>query len=237
MSIERDTKEIVLYICDDERVYREKMEEVCREILAEESIRFQILLGENGKDIFDYPGNIDILILDIDMPEVNGIQVKNWMQQRNCNTSIIFVTNHPERMREAFGLHVFGFVNKGNEKEELAIMLPELIKKTCRYVLIDGKYDSREILYLRAEGVYTELTDRSGGRHIVRRVLKDLEKELAEADYVRTHRSYLVNMNEIKGRITETVTVGQDSIPVSVRLKKKVKETYQMFCRENAGYL
>ena len=121
-------------------------------------------------------------------------------------------------MREAFGPWVFAFVDKGDIEKDLKRILPELIERICRYVKIDRLYDSREVLYLQAEGSYTDLYFRSGERHTIRKNLKELEKELVGVDFIRTHRSYLVNMHEITGKITDTVSVGQQNIPVSVRL-------------------
>ena len=115
-------------------------------------------------------------------------------------------------------------------------ILPELIERVCRYVKIDGLYDSRKVLYLQAEGAYTDLFFRNRERHTIRKNLKELEKGLAGADFIRTHRSYLVNMNEITGKIANTVLVGQQELPVSVRLRKRVKVAYWIFCKRNAGY-
>ena len=152
--------------------------------------------GKSGKEVLAYQGEIDILILDIDMPGIDGIQEKNQMQKKNRNTNIIFVTNYSERMREAFGPWVFAFVDKGDIEKDLKRILPELIERICRYVKIDRLYDSREVLYLQAEGSYTDLYFRSGERHTIRKNLKELEKELVGVDFIRTHRSYLVNMHD-----------------------------------------
>ena len=236
VNLLNSTYEAILYICDDEEQSLNKIERICREIIEEKYNGITILSGKSGKEVLTYPGEIDILILDIDMPGIDGIQVKKQLQQKNRNTNIIFVTNHPERMKEAFGLWVFGFVDKDTMEDELSILLPELIDRVCRYVKINGVFDSREVLYLKADGPYTRLYFRKGKHQTIRKTLKELEEELERAEFVRTHRSYLVNMNEITGRITDTVMVGEIRIPVSIRLRKKVKEAYQIFCREHMGY-
>ncbi len=232
----KSEKELVLYICDDEMIWQQKIRKICERVFGEKWTECTIVHGKSGKEVLAYQGEIDILILDIDMPGIDGIQVKNQMQKKNRNTNIIFVTNYSERMREAFGPWVFAFVDKGDIEKDLKRILPELIERICRYVKIDRLYDSREVLYLQAEGSYTDLYFRSGERHTIRKNLKELEKELVGVDFIRTHRSYLVNMHEITGKITDTVSVGQQNIPVSVRLRKKVKEAYRIFCRKNAGY-
>lgn len=232
----KSEKEMVLYICDDELIWQQRIRKICEGILGEKWAECTIVMGKSGKEVLDYHGDIDILILDIDMPGIDGIQVKNQLQKKNRNTNIIFVTNYSERMREAFGSGVFAFVDKGAVEGNLNHILPELIERVCRYVKIDGLYDSREVLYLQAEGSYTDLFFRNRERYTIRKNLKELEKELAGADFIRTHRSYLVNMNEITGKIANTVLVGQQELPVSVRLRNKVKEAYRIFCRKNAGY-
>lgn len=232
----KSAKEMVLYICDDELIWQQKIGKICQNIFGEKWSECTIVTGKSGKDVLGYQGDIDILILDINMPDIDGIQVKNQLQKKNRNTNIIFVTNYSGRIREAFGPRVFAFVDKWDIEEKLDHILPELIERVCRYVKIDGLYDSREVLYLQAEGAYTDLFFRNRERHTIRKNLKELEKELAGADFIRTHRSYLVNMNEITGKIANTVLVGQQELPVSVRLRKRVKEAYWVFCKRNAGY-
>lgn len=62
--------------------------------------------------MLSYSDSLDILILDIEMPEMSGIEVKKRLERIRNHTLILYVTGHVEFMQEAFGTYVFGFVEK-----------------------------------------------------------------------------------------------------------------------------
>lgn len=227
---------MIIYICDDEKAFWGQIESVCRGVAEKEQAECRILHGENGEQVLQCEEPIDILILDIDMPVMDGIQVKNWLQLQKRDMNIIFVTNHQERMKDAFGLHVVGFVDKSRLETELWILLENCIHRLSNRILIEEKYDSREITYIEAEHVYSKLHSRQGEEFLVRRPLADLSEILEKAGFIRTHRSYLINMEYIEGAIAGKVRVAGTEIPVSVRLRTKVKDAYRWFCRENARF-
>ena len=229
-------KGITIFICDDDEFYRKEEKKICCELLNNLQCNYSIISGENGESVLAFDGEIDILILDIDMPDLDGIHVKDYLEKRRLNTYIVFVTCHQEKVLDAFGLHVYAFLDKNHLDIELKKVISEIVEYQKSIYLVEDKYDSRDILYVKAEQGYLMLYLKSGDTRIIRKNLKELEEQLAKADFVRTHRSYMVNMYEIKGAITNTVVVGSDNIPVSVRMRTRVKEIYQEFSRKNARY-
>jgi len=87
------TKEIVLYICDDELIWQQKIRKICESVFGEKWAECTIVTGKSGKEVLAYQGEIDILILDIDMPDIDGIQVKNQLQKKNRNTILMSENN------------------------------------------------------------------------------------------------------------------------------------------------
>ena len=57
-------------------------------------------------------GRVDLLLLDIEMGDIDGITIKNRLGKQGNVKNILFVTNHAEVMQEAFGINVVGFLNK-----------------------------------------------------------------------------------------------------------------------------
>lgn len=93
----------LIYICDDEPIYCETISNICSTYMKENNIaNYKIEIGYDGNDVINYKHPIDILILDIDMPHLNGIDVKERLSSLHNEVTIIFVTNHNEKNAVCF---------------------------------------------------------------------------------------------------------------------------------------
>ena len=187
----------------------------------------------DGKEVVEE--NFDILILDIEMKDVGGIAVKNYFQNRKKDTIIIFVTSHNEMMSQAFGVNVMGFVTKSYLDNQLPVMLESAIKRVLNTVNIEG-VDSRKVCYIQAEHVYNILHLENDTEMSVRCSSADLEKMLEGVGFIRVHRTYIINMAYVEHIRDKSVVINGKEIPVSSRLKSRLKNEYSRYCRENARY-
>lgn len=225
---------MIIGICDDELLMRKQEEEICRQTImkyAEDDIVLETF--SDGAEVEDK--DLDILVLDIEMNGIDGISVKNMFQKKNRDTIIIFVTSHDEMMYQAFGINVIGFVTKKYLKDQLPVMLDTAIKKVMSTVLVDG-VDSRKICYIEAEHVYNILHVADGEEISVRISSGELEEMLKGVGFVRTHRAYLVNLAYVERIREKTIIVDEEEIPVSSRLKSRIKHEYDRYCKENARF-
>lgn len=225
---------MIIGICDDELLMRKQEEEICRQTVmkyVEDDIVIETF--SDGAEVEDK--DLDILVLDIEMNGIDGISVKNMFQKKNRDTIIIFVTSHDEMMHQAFGINVIGFVTKKYLKDQLPVMLDTAIKKVMSTVLVDG-VDSRKICYIQAEHVYNILHMADGEEISVRISSGELEEMLKGVGFVRTHRAYLVNLAYVERIREKTIIVDEEEIPVSSRLKSRIKHEYDRYCKENARF-
>lgn len=236
-------KNPVIFICDDEPLYCKKIENICREVLHRMEIdQFHIINGYDGGDVFSCQEEIDLLILDIDMPEVDGIQVKNKLCCSRSNCTIIYVTNHGERMREAFGKQVHGFVDKTELADELPLMLKQIFREYNQYVLIQEKYRSRDIRYIEAAHDFCKLYLCDGTEAMIKERISKLTEILEPVDFVLIHRSCLVNMRMMDGIKDGYVKIsGQGSLgrefKISARKRKEVLEKWKHYQRKGMGFM
>ena len=232
-----------IFICDDEPLYCEEIHRICEKTLRDMDISEAIITeGYDGKSVFEYRGKIDILILDIDMPKMDGIQVKNELHNNRSNCAIIYVTNHEERMREAFGKQVHGFVDKMELQSELPVMLKQLLEDYSNYVMIHGEYKSRDIRYIEAARDFCKLYFCDGREVLVKDKISKVSKLLSEVDFVLINRSCLVNMRMAEGirdNIIRLYGAGLSEIElkISVRKKKEVLERWNQYKRKRMGYV
>ena len=177
----------------------------------------------------NFPKHLEILILDIEMPEMGGIEVKNRLQRLKRDVIIIYVTSHDEMMREAFGLNVLGFVKKEYMQRDLPVMLISALEMVGNFVILRDDIDSREIAYIHTEQVYCRLFLIDGTEKVLRASLKELESKLADVGFIRAHRSYLVNLQYVEGIDDSMVCILKRKIPISVRKRFKVQRAYETF--------
>lgn len=64
----------------------------------------------------------------------------------------------------------------------------------------------------------------------------ELEEMLRGVGFVRTHRTYIVNLAYVDRIREKTIVVDEDEIPISSRLKSKIKHEYDKYCKENARF-
>ena len=224
---------MVIGICDDEKVIRDKIEKICVNVTGEYDTDTAVKTYSDGKEVLEE--NFDILILDIEMEDVDGIAVKNYFQSRKKDTIIIFVTSHNEMMSQAFGVNVMGFVTKSYLDSQLPVMLESAIKRVMNTVNIEG-VDSRKVCYIEAEHIYNILHLENDTEMSVRRSSADLEKMLEGVGFIRVHRTYIINMAYVEHIRDKSVVINGKEIPVSSRLKSRLKKEYSRYCRENARY-
>lgn len=224
---------MIIGVCDDDAVMRNFIVNICKKVAKDYDEEIETVTFDDGKAVLDE--ELDILILDIEMKDVDGITVKNAFQNKNKDTIILFVTSHDEMMVQAFGVNVIGFVTKKYLEEQLPVMLDVAIKKVMRTVSVDG-VDSRSICYIEAEHVYNILHTADEQEISVRISSSELEKMLSGVGFIRVHRAYIVNMAYVDKIREKTIVVDGNEIPVSSRLKSKIKHEYDRYCKENVRF-
>lgn len=214
-------------ICDDDNIMRERIERVCKDVTKKYNEETIIKKYKDGQEITDQ--NIDILILDIEMPMVGGIAVKERLENAKSNTVIIFATSHEEMMAQAFGVNVIGFVTKKYIEDQLPVVLERALKIVRGTVLIEG-IDSRNIEYIKSEHIYCNLYLTDGQEFLLRESMKAV-------GFIKIFRGCLVNMEQVEEMKNGKVYMhGGTVLQISSRLKASVEKKYTSFCIENARF-
>lgn len=179
----------------------------------------------------------ELLILDIEMPGMDGVSLKNCLQREQKSTMILFVTSHDEMMPEAFGMHVIGFV----EKRYLETKLPRYLTVACNLLgkdkLLEGKYHSRNVLMIHSEREYCKLFMKDGTTALVRSSIVQMSEKLSEYNFVRVSRGWMVNLGYIEKLSRKLVTVAGTELTVSRSRALEVEKAYDEFCERNARFM
>lgn len=175
---------------------------------------------------------VDLLFLDIQMPELTGIEFLRSLPQRPL---VIFTTAYSEYALEGYELDVLDYllkpiaferfvqaVNKAaerlrllsNEKEERDYILVKADHKVHRL-----RYD--DILYVQSMLEYVAFYTPEG-RLLSLGSLKGLEEELPKSLFIRVHKSFIVAKKRVTTLEGNTVHIGKEKIPIGASFREEV---------------
>jgi DNA-binding LytR/AlgR family response regulator len=233
-------------ICDDEEYWQNEILKYCNMIARHSKITFEYFLFSSGEEILSNKFPLDILLLDEEMKTISGQMIKEYFEDSNQNTMIVFVTCHSEILYDSFGKNVYGFLNKPIDACSFAKIFEKLLNKLnqTQYITLpdsingDIKIPCKNILYIKAEGSYSKIVQENSQEYIVRKGLGDFKKMLFYKYLVCVHKSYIVNLSQkvtISSDCSSIIVKTGEKIPIARRRKKEVRELYIKIATERAN--
>lgn len=127
------TDMLKFYICDDDKLYANTIKNkisVYMNNTSNDDKTYTISVFNDGDSLLKEFNRqfADVVLLDIDMPGMNGFEVASLIQKRKEDILIMFVTNHEDRVFQSYDYHPFWFIRK-NHLDDLNVILPKLMKK------------------------------------------------------------------------------------------------------------
>ncbi|MFD1779482.1 LytR/AlgR family response regulator transcription factor [Fredinandcohnia salidurans] len=150
---------------------------------------------------------IDLLIADIEMPNLSGYELADIIHTHALNISVIFVTGNSGYAVHAFELNVHDYIMKPYPKERLVKSIERLLEKTKSAEIHGRLYlkqkneihilQKKDIIFIERSGRSTTIYTKSGPIKTYQ-TLGELEGELRERDFIRSHRSFIINIHYVK---------------------------------------
>ena len=165
----------------------------------------------------------DVVLMDVEMPGMTGIECARAIQERNPRTVIVFATAHEEYMKSAFEVYAFDYLVKPFKLERALETLARIRDRlrgpggaalaeapaAPRAETVPGRImlkhregvsflDLQDIAMVMRENRSTVILSRDGARYVVGDGMADLDERLPDDTFFRTHKSYIVNLNLIE---------------------------------------
>jgi len=221
-----------ILICDDEPLAIERLSRLVSQLGHQ-----VVATASHGQQAIELTQQYepDVVLLDIQMPEMDGLTCAHFLRQLEPSPAIVFCTAYDQHALDAFKSHAEGYLLKPIMQQELQQVLDQLTKLTQAQVShLEQKEDMdnleqrhqiaaktyRGVELVPVENIYYFLADQKyvtvrhkNGSVLIDETLKDLEQEFGQ-QFIRIHRNALVSVHYLEG--LELINSGQ----------------YQVRCRE-----
>lgn len=200
-----------LAICDDHEADCRYIEQLVQQWAGEKSVSVRLDSFPSAEAfLFHYEEqkDYDILLLDIEMGQMDGVQLAKRIRKENEDMQIIFITGYSEYIAEGYEVAALHYLMKPVNKGKLMQVLNRAIEKLTKneqvlFIEQAGemvRIPLYEIRYLEVQKNYVTIYGKQD--YTVKKTLGELEKELDER-FFRTGRSYIVNLSHVQ-RVSKT---------------------------------
>lgn len=233
-----------IVICDDNPIERNNLLEVATHISKSEGYDAEFEVFENAKQMLfeleDKLELIDVMLLDINMPGIDGMEAASKLRSKGYIGEIVFITVSKEHMLMAFDVRAFNYIVKGETDSTKTVKIIKDVfeiasEKSKEYMLFTGIGEYRniainDIKYFEVRGKIITVYYGSKSFEFISTIGK-LENLLFTKGFLRVHRSFLVALQYIKTFAYDGITLlDHKEIPVGRKYYSGLKEAM----KENA---
>ncbi len=225
-------------LCDDDESARRELSELCRDILAELNIENSITAFDSAERLREALNGtrFDLLILDIQMKGMTGMELARELRRNNDRVSVIFISACDEYLREGYEVQPVHFLLKPVDRDALAgaLRLDWRLNHSPRAISLC--IGGRSIGLVLSDVDYIEslnhriIVHTASGSAEYYSSLSKLEKQLPSGNFARCHNSFLVNLDRVREiRRTEIMLKNGALLPVGRTYYKSFQSAFITF--------
>ena len=218
-------------IVDDEKSFSDTLKEYVEQYQKENGGELQVSVFSNGLDLLDnYHYEYDLILLDIEMPGMNGMEVAQKIRALDEDVVLMFITNMAQYAIHGYSVGALDFVTKPlnyntfsmkltralkrvqkkeNEQKSIVLTLPKGLKKIDVKQIHFVEAQNRMLYYHTTEVVFE-----------VKGTMQSVEQVLVPHAFAKCNYWYIVNLLHVKEVRQNVVVVGEHELEISRRNKK-----------------
>ncbi len=224
---------INIAICDDEKMQIKLLTDFVRNWADDLNYNVKISDFESAESfLFHYEDDkkFDIILLDIEMGELNGVDLAKRIRLSNEHVQILFITGFPDFIAEGYEVSALHYLIKPVKPDKLCDVLNKAVTKLNKaedaIVINSTRVKLSDILYVESIGHYIEINTVNEKF----KIKKKLSQIPLDDSFVVCHRSYTVGLRHIH-KITKTDVIldNKKLIPLSRRVYGDVNSAFINF--------
>ena len=221
-------------ICDDDKNSVDKLAALLADYCGKKGMAYSLDCHTTGKSLLADVANCDILFLDVDMGEENGISIAHEIRKFNKDVIIIYVSGYVQYAPAGYNVKAFAYILKNDLDDLFETTMTDVVKQlNWRGTVYKVKTPQEEISLPVKDILYIESFDKvtdihtTDSRYTVRQSLGDTAKQLADKGFLQIHKSYVVNMRHITKLKNYTVTLTDNTaLPAAQKRWRDIMQAY-----------
>ncbi|MCC0645475.1 response regulator transcription factor [Clostridioides sp. ZZV14-6150] len=215
-----------IVICEDEEIQRNIMFEYI-EVFLKEDIEYEIISFKSGEELIKNYTKADIIFMDIEFKGMNGLETAKEIRKIDKDVVIIFATAFTSYATQGYDVRAFGYLIKPIGYDEFEkIMLKYFVEKSEEKKLIEFKIKNEkkvikleEIVCVESLGKYVKVHTQTESFFTVTKI-KEIEESLPSKIFFRCHKSFLINLLEVRHYNHKEVILGDRKIKATISYRK-----------------
>lgn len=232
---------IRIALVEDDPLYREELMRFLKRYEAESGEKFHITTFTDGDEIVEsYGCQFDIILMDIVMKYLNGMDAAERIRSVDSEVVIIFITNTPQYAMKGYLVDALDYVLKPvtyfSFSQRIDRALARMRKRTKKYLSVPckggiQKLDVSVITYVEVQD-HDLIFHTAEQDYLSKGSLTDLEQTLEQHHFFRCNKCYLVNLEYVEGIQNNDIQVAGDLVQVSRARKKALMDALNNYINE-----
>ena len=236
-SILQEAAMITVAIVEDNKAYSNLLNEYLKRFEKEENVSFQVDRFFDGREFLSSKTAVDIVLMDIEMPKLNGMDAARQLRQTDSNAIIIFVTNMIQYAINGYEVDAVGFMVKPVQYYPFYLQLKKAVRRynltKSEEITIEDKGNIyrirlKDIIYIEVMGRLVTFHTVTGDTTVDCR-LHTIYSELKGKGFELCNNCYLVNMSHVSSVRGDSVFLRDIELKMSRRRKKEFKEAFAQY--------
>ena len=224
-------------ICDDNLNIVDEVKNLLDEYALSKNLSLDISTFNDGQAVLESDERFNIAILDVEMPGCNGIELGKILREKNRHIVLMYITSHKKYLDEALNLNAARFFEKPIDSKRFYDGLDNALKRidntTIKFFLKEDnasvRINANDIIYVEIEPIGHRKTKivTEEKTYISSNKIVFWEEHLISSLFVKTHKSYIINMEYITKYENNTLQLdGKYNIPISRNYQSSVHRAF-----------
>ena len=213
-----------IVVCDDEKEQRRLLRRLISGFMDLRGLDYTFYEFNSGEDLLaDYRSDsADLIFLDIEMRAMNGMETARLLRRKNSGAVLVFITAYDDYVFQGYDVRALSYILKPYSAQKIKEILDQALE------ILDDQGDDIYIVETKGgvyklflKDVYYFMSDKrkviavtKGGKFEFYQRLSEVKAKLP-AYFVRCHRRYLLNINQVSAIEGEVAKVGDELVPIS----------------------